>query len=96
MRVESRSFADGGKCLVLIPEFEREIKAIGAVLGKQLDAPCVGEVRLSDGYGQEYICLRPPQAPPPAQERDTDQWICLNSGARLDVPKGARVGVLPQ
>lgn len=90
MRVESRSFADGGMCLVLMPEFEREIEAIAAVLGKQLDAPCVGEVRLSDDYGVEYICLRPPQ------ERDTDQWICINSGARLDVPKGARVGVLPQ
>lgn len=58
MKVEDRTgVMDAGKQIVCICENEHESKILD-ILGKP-DAKVEGELKLSDGYGEFYIILRP-------------------------------------
>lgn len=61
MKIETRRFRRGllgeKKILLLIAETKEESQLIEECLGTEIPTAVVGEVRLSDGYGEHYIGL---------------------------------------
>lgn len=63
MKIEVRrlGYEDGKRVrtsttrLLIIPENEDESALLDDVLGSQIPTPLVGEVQLSDGYGDHYV-----------------------------------------